>query len=102
MFQEINMNDKARKEIILGAVFGTLIGSALGASTAMLLTPKTTRQIKNQLSSRYRTMANKAQAFLDFVNHFDSDVQHPVKEPRKKRAHRRAPIKMRKKRTVRQ
>lgn len=50
-------------------VKGALSGLLLGASAAAILTPKTGRQLRNNLTKKYQDLADKTQEIIQFINH---------------------------------
>lgn len=50
-------------------VKGALLGLLVGAGAALLLTPKTGKQLRNNLAQGYQDFADKTQDIMDYVNH---------------------------------
>ncbi len=56
---------------------GALLGLLIGAGSAALLTPKTGRQLRKDLSHKYRGVANKTHTVVDFIN--QNGYRRPIK-----------------------
>lgn len=50
-------------------VKGALMGMLVGASSALLFTPKTGKQVRNQLSQQYQNALDKTQEIIHSINH---------------------------------
>lgn len=48
---------------------GTLLGLLCGAGSALLLSPKSGKQLRHDLTATYQNMAGKTQKAIDYVNH---------------------------------
>ena len=49
-------------------VTGAVVGMLVGASSALLLTPKTGKQMRSKISEHYQTATDKAQDILEAIN----------------------------------
>lgn len=59
---------------------GTLIGLLLGAASALLLTPKTGKQLRNNLSKKYEDISEKTQDLIEYIND-NADLSALTKRP---------------------
>lgn len=59
---------------------GTILGVLLGASSAMLLTPKSGKQFRKNLTQTYQEVADKTQEMMQMM-HFNNNhgPHHPMK-----------------------
>lgn len=48
---------------------GTLFGMLVGVGAALLLTPRSGKQLRTELTKKYYTLADKTQEILNFMNH---------------------------------
>lgn len=65
-----NFGKGQKKELVSeDIVKGTLLGFLLGAGSALLLTPKSGRQLRKDLSATYQEMAEKTRGVMKFINH---------------------------------
>lgn len=63
-----------RKNFVGGAVLGLLIG----VGTAALLTPKSGKQLRKNLTQTYEDMADKTNEVLNFISH--NEYRRPLKK----------------------
>jgi gas vesicle protein len=67
-------------------VKGALSGLLLGAGAAAILTPKTGKQLRSNLTRKYQDLADKTQEIIHFINHEQNQWQsnrHPAASRRK-------------------
>jgi gas vesicle protein len=75
-------------------VTGALCGLLVGLGSALLFAPKSGKQLRNDLTKTYNTMAGKTQEILQFINHEPlvknrssvKNTQHPGKAKAKSHA----------------
>ena len=65
---------RSRKTFLRGAILGLL----LGAGSAALFSPKTGKQLRKDLTHKYKGMADKTQDIVDFIN--QNGYRKPIKK----------------------
>jgi gas vesicle protein len=70
---ENNMNGK---DFLLGAV----VGAALGAITALLLAPKSGRELRGDIAQQYHNVTEKTQEFAGVVKNKSLELAEKAKE----------------------
>ncbi len=72
---------KQKTSTILSFMKGMFTGMLVGSGTTLLTTPKSGRQLRNQLTKRYHDVADKTQDALDYMHNGLEEAI--VKKPRK-------------------
>lgn len=65
MYSLTESRSSRRRKIFIG---GALLGILMGACSSALLTPKTGRQLRKDLTQKYHGMAHKTHDLVEFIN----------------------------------
>lgn len=87
-----NWSEPKRETQTSTFVKGALSGLVLGASAAAILTPKTGRQLRTNLTRRYQDLADKTQEIIHFINN-ETERRMPTRSVAKNNSVKRKPAK---------
>ena len=72
---------------------GTLLGALLGAGSALLLAPKSGKQLRNNLTQKYQNVAEKTQEFIHSIQ-LNGQREFSRRKPIKRKTKKHRPSKM--------
>ncbi len=85
----ISRRNRVRKTFVSGAILGLLVGMG----SAALLTPKTGKQLRKDLSQRYQGVADRTQDIVGLIN--QNGYRKPLKKLSKVLSRRKRPARSR-------
>lgn len=99
VYDEVRHWSEHEKEVDASVfVKGALLGLLLGAGTALLLTPKTGKQLRNNLAQGYQDFADKTQELMEYVNHESPIIKKKPARSFAKKKHAPSKVKIKSKR----